>query len=77
MRRCPQRGFCLASRRTSSRISSGTGGRPAALNERDVEGTRRCAGPTGGAPGPDPRAARPPEALPGLDVPIRDKTRCG
>jgi hypothetical protein len=28
MRRCPQRGFCLASRRTSSRISSGTGGRP-------------------------------------------------
>jgi hypothetical protein len=31
IRRCPHRGFCLASRRTSSRISSGTGGRPAAF----------------------------------------------
>ena len=31
MRRCPHRGFCPASRRTSSRISSGTGGRPAAF----------------------------------------------
>jgi hypothetical protein len=28
MRRCPHRGFCLASRRTRSRISSGMGGRP-------------------------------------------------
>jgi hypothetical protein len=31
MRRCPHRGFCLASRRTSSRTSSGTGGRPVAF----------------------------------------------
>jgi hypothetical protein len=28
MRRWPHRGFCLASCWTSSRISSGTGGRP-------------------------------------------------
>ena len=28
MRWCPHRGFCLARRRTSSRISSGTSGRP-------------------------------------------------
>jgi hypothetical protein len=28
MRRCPRRGFCLAYCLTSSRISSGTGGRP-------------------------------------------------
>jgi hypothetical protein len=27
----PHRGFCLAGRRTSSRISSGTGGRPVAF----------------------------------------------
>jgi hypothetical protein len=33
MRRCPHRGFCLASRWTSSRISSGIAGRPAVPGE--------------------------------------------
>jgi hypothetical protein len=36
IRRYPQRGFCLASRVTSSRISSGTGGRPGLLGSADV-----------------------------------------
>jgi hypothetical protein len=41
MRRCPQRGFCLASRRASSRISSGTGGRPVVFGQVHFFLTRR------------------------------------
>jgi hypothetical protein len=40
MRRCPYRGFCLA-RRTSSRISSGTGGRPVVFGQVHVFLTMR------------------------------------
>ncbi len=41
MRRCPHRGFCLASRWTSSRISSGIGGRPVVFGWVHLLFTRR------------------------------------
>jgi hypothetical protein len=43
MRRCPHRGFCLASRRTTARISSVTGGRPVGFGYVHFSLTgRRC-----------------------------------
>jgi hypothetical protein len=48
MRRCPHRGFCLASCWTSSRISSGIGGRPAVFGQVHLFLTRRrCQGEQG------------------------------